>query len=280
MNRPEWTLLDVSEAPLLNEHPFQCFGNFVKKWDEANKYNYAQSAIVEQCIEKINEELAPLGFSVMVIAQERISDIKLIAPSHVTLLDRMLATSIFIDTLNRLDEEMEHRLEKAIFQRYAPSSPIGVAKVSIEEFVQRIQASKKLWLLEAVQGAKTTWSMKPSEVCRSNYGGGRTDRLAERNRFTNFIGMPNASGASFWSVDDAQQNGGTFLADVVRHYGVNGYVFMDDNVILDLQHDLSMDGGACGYSSVSPTTPQDYSALKRAVKKHLSSFESYQALNA
>jgi hypothetical protein len=41
-----------------------------------------------------------------------------------------------------------------------------------------------------------------------------------------------------------------------------------------------MDGGACGYSSVSPTTPQDYSALKRAVKKHLSSFESYQALNA
>src|SRR5690606_15277015 len=125
------------------------------------------------------------------------------------------------------DEQMQHRLEKANFDRYAPSSTICVKKADIKEFVQRIQTSKKLWLLEAHQGKRTTWSMKPSKVCRSHYVGGCTDRLAERNRITNFIGMPNVSGSSFWSVDDAQQNSGTFLADVVRHYGANGYVFMD-----------------------------------------------------
>ena len=289
MNEYEWNLMDASMAPILNHRPDE-------RLFSLGNDNFDNN-VVQGCLNRIekdnhdlfvqiNEELKPLGFSLQLVSRPFHKVISLIAPAGATLLDRMVATAVVVGVIKKFDENIANSKEKALFDAWAPLGPICVAKVDMEEFTRRIRTSRRLWLIQLwlaedrKKGVRATWSMTPSRVTLAKYSGGHSDRLAERNQLTNFIGMPNASGMSCWSVDDARGFSGTFLADVVRRYGANGYVLMDDNVILDLQHDLNMDGGGCGYSSLSPTTPQDYSALKHAVRKRLVSFESYQAPNA
>lgn len=286
MKAAEWIVLDISFASVLTEHPLLVFANFVAEWDEAHKYDYANSQVAQECSQSINKALHAFepNFQFNLISEPFNASVELVHPNEATLEQRLLATQIVISTINCVKDDIEYSREKTVFERHAPTAPIRIQKVSMEEFVTRIQSSEKLWLLEATQNQHNAWSVTPSKVYRSHYGGARGDRLNERNQLTNFIGMPSmptANGSWFWSVDEVSDvnRGGTYLADVVRRYGINGYTIIDDNVILDLQHNLVMNGGGCGYSAISPTTPQDYTKLKRFAQKHLSSFEKYLELS-
>ncbi len=135
-----------------------------------------------------------------------------------------------------------------------------------KEFIKTVLEASELGTLEmedVLLGNK-----QPCKVCIGEYKGCRLDRLVDRNRLTNAFGFSEVRvrGRRFWSVDDFDGIGGTFLADVLRHYGKD-YWFVVAGQRLTLHSDLTQTSRT-GYGDIAPieATESDVLATRAALE--------------
>ena len=60
---------------------------------------------------------------------------------------------------------------------------------------------------------------KPVRLEIDTYGGARMDRIHDRNKITREFGFPDTRGGRFWSANELDGASGTFLANILAHYG-------------------------------------------------------------
>jgi hypothetical protein len=126
-----------------------------------------------------------------------------------------------------------------------------------EAFALRLLAATTLILRRFVtdpHGRSVMVSEENVRLSVSRYGGARVDRLADRNRITNTLGLPRCSGGLFLSVDIG--NHGLFLADVIRSLGEE-WEIVDQAGPLRLVTSRSTNALG-GYTALQPIGPERY----------------------
>lgn len=84
-----------------------------------------------------------------------------------------------------------------------------------------------------------------------NYGGARMDRIHDRNKITREFGFPDTRGSKFWSADEIDGSGGTFLANILAFYGRESTGWFEiDGVPIPLHSTIEVEGR--GYMSLDP----------------------------
>lgn len=111
-----------------------------------------------------------------------------------------------------------------------------IIQLDLKSFVKRITTSKNLIYVKIRHGKISKDNVK---IMIDNYGGCRISRIRERNKITNALGFKECSGTHFMSCGD--ENGGTFLANILSHYGPNEY-FMENGDILSFETDIKIKG--------------------------------------
>ncbi len=271
MNLRTWSVLDISQMAVLTQQPWEYFSDIISQYDKPNRWSLDKSEVAQWILGRINEVIRSYHYEIQIGEHSMVIMNSLSSAKES---DRFIVTKLYIDTLRKLQKELDNKATTQFFDNYQPSDDFVIKKVGMDEFLSRILQSKKLWLCEK-QPSTQKWLLAPSKLEKERYAGARLDRLGERNRLTNAIGMLHVSGNVFWSLNDVSNATGNYLADVVRNYGIDGFTVVDDNVILDLQHDITVPAGNCGYSTLYPSTKQSYAKLKNYLNKHLKSSEAY-----
>jgi hypothetical protein len=288
-----WEVMDASHIALSYEVGSKIFRDYVKKFDEKNQYSQEVSKYGQELLLKGNGLLADMN-APFVLTYTRMTvnssaDYHLTATTEADATWRYKCSKALFEMVKELTTEKENQEERAKFERFRPGKELVVEKVNMQEFLNRVRSSTKLWSVDATNAHKRTragklvgkdWAnapLYPASLVKSSYGGARVDRLAERNALTNAIGLSPCVGRQFYSLDDKDGCGGLFFADVVRHYGED-HIIIDDNVVLDLQHDMkhTIPNSCLGYAELSPNKRKtSYKPIMNVLNKRLSSFEEY-----
>ena len=294
----DWELFDGTDIAVSSANGWDVLGSYVAKFDEKHKYNPDQSAYGKRLLKEGNQLLKSIGSPCKLVCKKtgyHSTYFYLKSPKNTEQAWRFKSTkALFGLTQQLIDDENKSRA-KQLFEDNRPSGEITIRKVNMQEFLDRLQKSKKLWFLDATnfwkrrrdgQAVGKNWRgaiLRPVTLERSSYGGARTDRLATRNAFTNQIGLPECKGMTVYSLDDKNGFGGTFFADVVKGYGKDGdSIIVDDNEMLVLVHDKKLPNPHAEYSYLnSLNSPRErrvdsYQTICKILNERLADFDSYR----
>lgn len=293
----DWELLDGEDIAVSATNSWDVPAEYVKKFDDKNKYHPDQSIYGQKLLKEANKMLKSIGSPCKLVfkgANYGMQYFHLQSPKNVEQKWRFKSTKAIFELTKKLIEAEDEREEQALFDANKPSGDIIITKVNMQEFLDRLQNSDKLWFLDATNSWKRTragkavgkdWmkaNLRPVKLVRSRYGGARTDRLATRNAFTNQIGLPECKGNAMYSLDDKGGAWGTFFADVVKSYGREGdSIIVDGNEMLVLVHDKKLPNPHAEYSYIrSITSPRERRVdsnvtICKILNQRLSSFKSY-----
>lgn len=284
LNARNWELLDSSGLYIHMDSQYgmsRLVHKTFEKHDRDHQYQISQSPLFNELKQRFDVQAALVGLDaqLVVIRSSGVDCVSLGGHENLSMRQRLLATKIFVAVIMQYNRERAEAAKRALFEAHKPLHDLRVVKVGMPELVERLQKSKRLWLMDSSN--RREWkdaNIDPVEVARGNYGGGRTDRIASRNALTNRLGFPKVSGREFYSIGD--ENGGTFLADMIRYYGADGeYVVIDNGDVLNLRHDweLADPDPTLGYGKLSPKPfSGHYRGVLAIAKKKLASYEAWR----
>lgn len=269
-----WELFDGEDIAVSSEHAWEVPVKYVEHFDENNKYHPDKSTYGQALLKEANKILKSIGSPCKLVfntTNNNVTDFHLYSPKNTEQKWRFKSTKAIFELTQRMIDTKEKIKDQALFNANKPNGDIVIKKVNMQEFLDRLQNSNKLWFLDATNSWKYTrtgnavrdWknaSLRPVKLKRQNYGGARTDRLATRNAFTNQIGLPPCEGRAMYSLEDKSGGGGTFFADVVKGYGrEHECIIVDNNEMLVLVFDEKLPSPHTEYSYIQDiTSPREY----------------------
>ena len=293
----DWEIVDGTDIVVTHNRATDDLESYVTKFDEGNKYHPDKSTYGQFLLEEGNKLLQSMNSPCVLcfkFTNYGSAGFALEAPDGTDVSWRFKSTKALVELKDRLIQAEENERERKLFEDNKPSQEIIIRKVTMSEFLDRLQNSKKLWYLDATnswrrnksgQAVGKDWEkalLEPVTLTRSRYGDARTDRLATRNAFTNSIGLPKCAGMEFYSLDDKRNCGGTFFADVVKGYGKEGdCIIVDDNEMLVLVHEGNLPNPHAEYNYLQAlTSPRErrvssYHGIRKILNKRLGDFKSY-----
>jgi len=291
----DWELLDGENILVSHVLAWEFPRSYVEKYDSDNKYQPSKSAYGQKLLKQVNDVLHSISSPCELVFKEGsygMSDFHLESPENTDQQWRFKSTKVMFEVTAQLMGEEALMTAKKLFEDNRPNGTITICKVSMQEFIDRVQKSKKLWFLDALNSWKVNrqghavgkdWNkaiLQPVTLEKIHYGGARVDRLAARNQFTNQIGLPECSGMYMYSLDNKNGYGGTFFADTVKGYGRLGNgILVDDNEMLVLVDNQDLPSPHAEYSYLNPqinTKADSYQKICKILNNRLADFDSYR----